>query len=236
MKIMVINPNSSLEMTNHIRRVLEQIKNEDTELNVTCPEGGPLAIENAYDEAMCQPGVLALVARANREKYDAVLLACFSDPGLEAARVISDIPVLGIGEISMHVAAMMGERFTVLTMTSKRVAAKEAEVWHFKLRDSAAPVRPLGMSVAEIEADEQRARRQILRVAEEAAREDGAEVIVLGCAGMAGYAEGIREKLGLEVIDPTSVALKVTEALVKAGVRHSKAGLYARPQNTGCTV
>lgn len=229
MKIMIINPNSSLEMTAHLDRVLNKIKGEHTELTVTCPPNGPLAIESSYDEAMCAPGVLELVKKANEEKYDAVILACFSDPALEQAREISDILVTGIEEISLHVAAMLGSKFTVLTMTDKRVPSKEAHVRRFKLEGSLASVRPLGMSVAEIEADEKRACAQILKVAKEAAEKDGTEVIVLGCAGMAGYADVVRSDLGMEVIDPSSLALKVTEALVAAGVKQSKRGYYSYP-------
>ena len=229
MKIMIINPNSSLEMTAHLDRVLNKIKGEHTELTVTCPPNGPLANESSYDEAMCAPGVLELVKKANEEKYDAVILACFSDPALEQAREISDILVTGIEEISLHVAAMLGSKFTVLTMTDKRVPSKEAHVRRFKLEGSLASVRPLGMSVAEIEADEKRACAQILKVAREAAEKDGAEVIVLGCAGMAGYADVVRSDLGMEVIDPSSLALKVTEALVAAGMKQSKRGYYSYP-------
>lgn len=216
-------------MTAHLDRVLSQIKGENTELTVTCPPNGPLAIESSYDEAMCAPGVLELVKKANEEKYDAVILACFSDPALEQAREISDILVTGIEEISLHVAAMLGAKFTVLTMTDKRVPSKVAHVRRFKLEGSLASVRPLGMSVAEIEADEKRACAQILKVAKEAAEQDGAEVIVLGCAGMAGYADIVRSDLGMEVIDPSSLALKVTEALVSADLKQSKRGYYSYP-------
>ena len=114
-------------------------------------------------------------------------------------------------------------------MTDKRVPSKEAHVRRFKLEGSLASVRPLGMSVAEIEADEKRACAQILKVAKEAAEKDGAEVIVLGCAGMAGYADVVRSDLGMEVIDPSSLALKVTEALVAAGMKQSKRGYYSYP-------
>ncbi|HWS29433.1 MAG TPA: aspartate/glutamate racemase family protein [Clostridia bacterium] len=229
MKIMVINPNSSMSMTEHLEKVLGQIKSSDTELTVICPPGGPMAIESAYDEALCIPGVLKLVSRANLEGYDAIILACFSDPGLEACREISDILVTGIEEISLHVAAMMGAKFTVLTMNRERVPAKEKEGRRFKLENSMASVRPLGMSVAETDSEPDRARDKIRRIAKQAVEEDGAEAIVLGCAGMAGYAEGITEELGVMVIDPSSVALKVTEALVAAKVRHAKCGFYATP-------
>jgi len=229
MKILVINPNSSKEMTAHLERVLNQIKGDHTELTVTCPEGGPLAIESAYDEGMCFPGVMDLVLKAKDQNYDAIILACFSDPGLEAAREVSDCLVLGIEETSMHVAAMMGSAFTVLTMTDKRVPSKLSHVRRFKMEGACASVRPLGMSVAEIEANEERACAQILDVAGRAAKEDGAEVVLLGCAGMAGYAERVEQELGMTVIDPSSVTLKVAEALVDAGIKQSKRGLYSVP-------
>ena len=226
MKIMIINPNSSLEMTAHLDRVLNKIKGEHTELTVTCPPNGPLAIESSYDEAMCAPGVLELVKKANEEKYDAVILACFSDPALEQAREISDILVTGIEEISLHVAAMLGSKFTVLTMTDKRVPSKEAHVRRFKLEGSLASVRPLGMSVAEIEADEKRACAQILKVAKEAAEKDGAEVIVLGCAGFAGMSEKMSAELGVPVLDGVVSALIIATGLVKAGYTTSKIRRY----------
>ena len=135
MKILVINPNSSRQMTAHLDRALRQIKSEQTELTVTCPPNGPLAIESAYDEAMCVPGVLALVEKANKEHFDAVILACFSDPALEQAREISDILIMGIEETSLHVAAMLGAKFTVLTMTERRIPSKAAHVRRFRLEE-----------------------------------------------------------------------------------------------------
>lgn len=229
MKIMVINPNSSKQMTEHVARVLEPIKGIDTELTVVCPENGPMAIESSYDEALCAPGVLKLVEQANAEKFDAVILACFSDPALEAAREISHILVTGIEETSMHIAAMLGAKFTVVTMNKERVPCKYKEARRFKMENNLASVLPLGMSVAETECDSTRALARIKEVSRKAVDEDGAEVIILGCAGMSGYAEEITRELGVVVIDPTSVTLKVTEAMVAAGLKQAKCGLFAVP-------
>ena len=229
MKIMVINPNSSQHMTRHLDEVLQQIKDADTQLTVCCPEGGPMAIESAYDEAMCLPGLLPLVKKAEAEGYDAVILACFSDPGLEQAREIVNILVCGIQEIAVHVAAMMGAKFSILTLNAERVPSKQKDIYRYKLERGLASVRPIGLSVAQSDEDPDLARARIKAVARTCAEEDGAEVVVLGCAGMAGYAEEVTRELGLVVIDPSSVALKVTEALVKTGIKPSKRGLYAYP-------
>ena len=101
MKILVINPNTSQSMTNHILKALTPIKRTDTELTVTRPERGPETIESAYDEAFATPPTLDLVKKANQERYDAVIIACFSDPGLDAAKEISDIPVIGISNVRL---------------------------------------------------------------------------------------------------------------------------------------
>jgi len=229
MNILVINPNSSTEMTDHLRVVLTGIKRVDTNLTVVPTKGAPAAIESACDVASATIPMLELIRKANEEDHHAIILACFADPGLEAAREVSNALVLGIQQTSLHVAAMLGHRFTVLTMTSSRVPAKEQDIRRFKLESSLASVRPLGLSVAEIEAQPERTEEQIRRVSRLAVEEDGAEVIVLGCAGMAGYARDVERELGIVVLDPSAVTLKVCEALLDLGVRQSKKGLYATP-------
>lgn len=128
MKIMVINPNTSESMTEHIRHELERIKRPDTELTVVCAKRGPETIESAYDEALAIPPTLDLVRKANRERFDAILIACFSDPGLEAAKEISEIPVIGIEESALHMAAMLGAKFSILTPRKERIPSRKAHV------------------------------------------------------------------------------------------------------------
>lgn len=231
MKIMVINPNTSTEMTDHIRESLASIKRSATELTVTCPQKGPIAIESAYDETLSAFHSMELVRQANNEGYDAVIVACFADPGLVAAKEISDILVVGIQEASLHVAATLGHRFTILTPSKKRIASKYNDVWRNKLPHNLASVRELGMTVTETEQQPELAQRRIMEVARAAVEEDGAEVIVLGCAGMVGYAEKAAQELSVIVIDPTSVALKYTEAMVELGIKQSKRALYAHPSD-----
>jgi allantoin racemase len=229
MRIFVINPNTSESMTDHIRRELEKIKRPDTELKVVCSEYGPITIESAYDEALAQPATLERVQQANDEGYDAVILACFSDPGLDAAKEISEIPVIGIEEATMHVAAMLGHKFSITTSGYNRVPTRELHARERGLENSFASTLVLEMSVAEMDAKPEKAKARILEVAREAVAGAGTEVIILGCAGLAGYAEDVERELGVVVLDPTSVALKVAEAMVDLGLRHSKVRRYARP-------
>ena len=111
MRICVINPNSSKSVTDHLRNTLNKIKRDDCELTVICPEHGPVSIESAYDETIAAFYVMDLVKKANEDGYDAIVLACFSDPGLDAAKEISSIPVIGIEEATLHMAAMLGHNF-----------------------------------------------------------------------------------------------------------------------------
>jgi allantoin racemase len=226
MRILVVNPNTSASMTDRLRRELEGVKDRATELTVTNPAEGPAAIESAADEAQAIPPMLALIREA-APRHDAVVIACFSDPGLEEARTLVSIPVVGIEESSLHLAAQLG-RFTILTSRCARVPAKVEHVEHLGLSSRLASVRPLEMGVLEMDADPDQARARILQVGAEAFREDGAEVIVLGCAGLAGHAVALGVALGLTVIDPSPVALATAEMLVRLGLTHSGAGTSAR--------
>ena len=229
MRIFVINPNTSESMTDHIRRELEKIKRPDTVLTVVNPEHGPVSIESAYDEALAGPPTLELVRRANEEGYDAIVLACFSDPSLDAAKEVSDVPVIGIEEATLHVAAMLGHKFSIMTSLSSRIPTRDLHVRLHGLESAFASAPALNMPVLEMDANPEKAKARILELARKAVQEDGAEVIVLGCAGLAGYAEDIERELGAVVLDPTSVAFKVAEAVADLGLRHSKTGRFSRP-------
>ncbi len=229
MKIMVIIPNTSQQMTEHLEKELTKIKRADTELTVICPEHGPITIESAYDEALAAVPTLELVKKAGEEGYDGVIIACFSDPALHPAKEISDILVVGIQEVTIHVAAMIGAKYTIITPMKKRIPHKEKEIARYKQGAYLASVRSLEMTVAETEEDPVKTKQRILEVATLAVEEDGAEVIILGCAGMVGYAEDIEKELSCIVLDPSSVALKICEGMVDCGLKLSKRAFFAYP-------
>lgn len=229
MKILVINPNASKSVTDHIRHELEKIKRSDTELTVVNPEHGPVSIESAYDETLAAFYTMDLVKKANADGYDAIVLACFSDPGLDAAKELSKIPVVGIEEATLHMAAMLGHRFSIMTGMRRRIPTRD---WHVRLRgvESFYASSPsLDMSVLEMDANPEKSKKRILELARKCVVEDRAEVIVLGCAGLTGYAEDIERELGAVVLDPTSVAFKMAEAMADLKLHHSKAGRFSNP-------
>ncbi len=229
MKIYVINPNTSESMTDHIRRELEKVKRPDTELTVVNPAHGPVSIESAYDEALAGPPTLEEVRRANEGGYDAVILACFSDPALDAAKEISEIPVIGIEETTMHIAAMLGHKFAITTAFRNRVPTRDIHTRLHGLETAYGTTLVLNMSVLEMDSNPAKAKARILELSRQAVEQEGVEVIILGCAGLAGYAEDVERELGVVVLDPTSVALKIAEAIVDLGLRHSKVARFALP-------
>lgn len=229
MKILVLNPNTSAAVTARIAAVVERFRRPETEVVVGQISHGPEALESSYDESLAVPHVLAAVANANLQRFDAVIIAAFCDPGLDAAREISGIPVFGLEETTCAVAMLLGNRFGILTEQPHKVAVKQQHIRKHGFDARFASVRPVGMGVQEIATDPERVARVGLEVARRMVEDDGAEVIVMGCASMAGHADDLERALQVPVLDPIAVTLKVVEALAELGVRHSKRGLYATP-------
>jgi allantoin racemase len=124
---------------------------------------------------------------------------------------------------------MLGHKFSIMTSLSSRIPTRDLHVRLHGLESAFASAPALNMPVLEMDANPEKAKARILELARRAVQEDGAEVIVLGCAGLAGYAEDIERELGAVVLDPTSVAFKIAEAMADLGLRHSKTGRFAVP-------
>lgn len=231
MRILVINPNASVEMSDVIREQLLLVARPGVQVDVVNPIGVPPSIESALDEARCVPPMLDLVEAAAGRGYDAVVIACFSDPGLDAAREATDLPVVGIQDAAMHLAAQLGYRFSVLTTQGHRAPVRERAALLAGLDRRLASSRPLDLAVLETVVDRERVIERIVRVGRLAIDEDHAEVLILGCAGLGDLAGRASALLGVPVIDPNAAALKLCETLVDLKLSQSRARLYrARPR------
>jgi allantoin racemase len=232
MRILVINPNVSVEMTDVIREQLHAVARPNVEVDVVNPPGAPPAIESALDEAACVPPMLTLVREAEGRGYDAVVIACFSDPGLDAAREATDLPVVGIQDAAMHLAAQLGYRFSVLTTLAHRAPVRERAALLAGLDRRLASCRPLDLPVLETVVNREQVVQKIIRVGRQAVEVDGAEVLILGCAGLGDLALRASKEIGVPVIDPNAAALKLCETLVDLKIAHSRAELYrSRPRS-----
>jgi allantoin racemase len=230
MRILVVNPNTTASMTETIGRAARAAAAAGTEIVAVNPADGPVSIEGYYDEAFSVPGLLAEIAKGEALPVSAHIIACFDDTGLEAARSLAAAPVIGIGEAAFHLASMLGHRFSVVTTLSRSIAAIETNLMKYGLASRCAKVRACEVPVLALDDPTSNASTLISAEIERSKREDGAEAVVLGCAGMADLAARLSEKHGLPVIDGVASAVKLAEALGALGLKTSKIGAYAAPR------
>jgi allantoin racemase len=207
----------------------------DAEVTVVTLDKGPASIESRYEESLAAPGVVAKAAEAEEEGIDAVISECMGDPGVDAAREMVTIPVIGPAETSMHIAAMLGHRFSVVTILERLIPALHDRATKTGLTGQLASIRAVGIPVLELD-DHARLLRALVDQSVKAVEEDGAHVIILGCTGMAGLAREVEKGLNkrgigdVPVIDPGILALKIAEALADMGLSHSKRSYPFPPQ------
>ena len=228
MQVLVVNPNTTASMTETITAAACQAAGPATNIRAVTSVMGPASIEGFYDEAFAVPGLLAAIRAGERGGAQAAIIACFDDTGLDAARAMAGIPVLGICESALALAAMVAKRCTVVTtMERSRVPIEELVERYGMARR--ARVRAANISVLSLEDPNSGARDKLRSEITRAIAEDNAEAIVLGCAGMADLARTLQAEFGMPVIDGVGAAVKQAEALVTLGLSTSKRGAYAGP-------
>jgi allantoin racemase len=229
MRLLVVNPNTTASMTETIAEAARAAASAGTEVVAVNPAMGPESIEGYYDEALSLPGLLEEIARGEAAGFDAHVIACFDDSGLDAARALARAPVLGICEAAMHVASMIAGRFAVVTTLARSVPVVEALAWRYGVA-ARCRVRACDVPVLALEDPASGAADRIRAEIRRAIADDGAEAIVLGCAGMADLASALGEETGVPVLDGVACATRLAEALVGLGVVTSKRGGYAAPR------
>jgi allantoin racemase len=228
MRILVINPNTTAAMTEKIGAAARRVAAPGTEIVAVNPASGPVSIEGYYDEAISVPGLLEVIRRT--PDVDAVVIACFDDTGLDAARCVTDRPVVGIGEAAYHMAAMLSNKFSVVTTLSRSVPALEHNLHRYGLAARCARVRSSEVPVLDLEKPGSNARGRISAEVGRAIEEDRAEAIVLGCAGMTDLTEALAAEHGLPVLDGVVCAVSLSESMVRLGLRTTRLGGYAPPR------
>lgn len=228
MRILVVNPNTTTSMTNTIGAAARSAASAGTEIRATNPPFGPPSIEGYFDEIYAIPGLIAEMRSA--PDADAYVIACFDDTGLDAARCLTEAPVIGIGEAAFHMASLIAGKFSVVTTLSRSVPAIEHNLVRYGLAARCARVRASDVPVLDLEKPKSDARARISAEIEQAIAQDRAEAIVLGCAGMADLAASLSREHAIPVVDGVSCAIKLAEGLASLGLRTSKRGGYALPR------
>lgn len=206
---------------------LAAFETPDIRISLASTRTGPGSIESAYESTFSEPGTVARIIEAEREGIDAVVVDCMADPALQAARECVSIPVVGPSQTAMHLAAMLGHTFSVLTVLSRLRVQFENLAAVYGLRGKLASVRAVDIPVLDLETDIAATQRRLVDVAERTIVEDGAHAVVFGCTGLLGCAEAVRTGLlqrghDIPVIDPIPNALRMAALLVQGGLSHSK--------------
>lgn len=204
-KIYVINPNSSQTVTDDIDRAMVPLRiSGGPEIHCLTLREGPPGIQTQQDIDRLIAPMCALI-RTLEDTAAAFVIACFSDPGLYSAREISKKPVLGIAESGVLTALTLGQKFGVISILPASVPRHLRYFASMGVASRLAADLPIGMGVAEL-ADEARTLDRMIEVGNKLKEHHGADVLVLGCAGMASLRARLEEAVGIPVVEPTQAA------------------------------
>lgn len=215
--ILVINPNTTVSMTEKIGEAARMASSPSTRITAINPLEGPAAIQGPADGAAALPGLFELFDEqlGADPSISAVIVACFDDTGLFELKQKSPVPVIGIGEAAYHIASVAAVRFSVVTTLSVSVPVLEDNLKHLGLANRCARVRASDVPVLALEDPNSDARHRIEREIETALEEDDIGAIALGCAGMADLAADLSLRYKVPVIDGVASAVKLSEVFVR---------------------
>lgn len=233
LRIRVLNPNSSAAMTADVLAAARAVAAPDTVVSAVNPADGPESVETHVDEVLGALGVARLVAGSAGEA-DAYVIACFGDTGRDAARDLTDVPVVGMTEAALMSAALVAYRFAVITLPVRTVAMTDRVVRHLGL-EHRCTVRAIDLDVLDVVDLGDRVQDLMVEEARAAIATDGAEAIVLGCAGLTSVAAAIREACGVPVIDGVAAGIGLAESLCRQGLSTSPIGTHATVGFPGVT-
>lgn len=237
MHIRVINPVITTSWERETLEAYQAAADPDTEVSVVTLDWGTPSIEGHVAEALVAPDIIAKAIEAERAGVDAVVVDCMGDPGVQACREAVAIPVVGPAEACMHLAAILGHRFSVLTVVDSLIPIVENQALRYGVAAKLASVRAFNIPVLDLASDAGATLGAVVAVAEAAVRSDGAHVLIPGCTGLAGFAPRIQAELAargceVPVLDPPPVAMKLAQSLVALGYHHSRR-TYGRPSVAG---
>lgn len=238
MRIAVVNVNTTVSMTRTIAAAAKAAAAAGTTILPITPVFGPESVEGNFESYLAAVGVMRAVTRfADQARtqqpgttpFDAVVQAGYGEHGREGLQELLDVPVVDITEAAAQVAMLLGRRYSVITTLARAAGQIEDRLTLAGLSSRCASVRSTGLAVLDLERDPGRTEDAIFEQARRAIEDDGAEVICLGCAGMAGLQTAIARDLQVPAVDGVSAAVKLAEGLVSLGLTTSKINSYAAP-------
>lgn len=229
MRILILNVNTTESMTEGIGAQARKVAAEGTEVVALTPRFGAESVEGNFESYLAAIGVMDAVMRYD-QPYDAVIQAGYGEHGREGLQELLDVPVVDITEAAASTAMFLGHKYSVVTTLDRAVPLIEDRLKLAGLDARCASVRASGMAVLELESDPERAVAAIVDQAAAAVTDDHAEVICLGCGGMAELEAKVRERTGVPVVDGVAAAVTIAESLVRLGLSTSKVRTFAPPR------
>ena len=223
---LVINPNTSDGMTVEIETTARRVFLPPWDSMVLCAPAGPESLESWSDYHLASVAMLPLVEK--QLDVDGLVLACFGDPGLYLLKESCSVPVVGIAEASMSLAVLLGARFGILAGMRRAVELMDSMVRMYGMEARYAGTVSLEMRVLDFDKDRS-ATLNVLERASRRLREKGAEVLLLGCAGLTAFVQDLQAKVEMPVIDPVEAGCRMLQTLCAAGLNTSHIGLYSKP-------
>jgi allantoin racemase len=228
-RIAVINPNTTASMTATIAAAATRAVAPGTVIVPVTNTTGAASIESHLDEALAVPGMVDAIRRLEGDGVDGYVLACFGDPGLDAAREVAAGPVVGIAEAAMHYATLLGRSFSIVTTLARTVGQAEHLVERYGFERKCRSIYACDVPVLELDDPASDARRLVVDFCRRAVEVDHADSVVLGCAGMADFAAEATAEVGVPVIDGVGAGAALVEGLVRLGLQTSTRSEYAAP-------
>ena len=214
MRILVINPNSTEAVTRGIDEACEPLRMAGgPAIDCVTLKEGPPGIETQQHVDGVIPHLLSLVSQ-KESQYSAFVIACYSDPGLHSIREATKKPVLGISECGILTALTLGHRFGVIAILQKSIPRHLRYVGAMGVSDRLAGELPVGIPVVEL-SDERKTFGRMAEVGKTLRENHGADVIVMGCAGMARYRKPLQDEIGVPVVEPTQAAVAMAIGWVR---------------------
>ena len=231
MKIKIINPNTTAEMTEDICVSARAGAWPGTEVVCLNPDKGPTTIEGWYDEQMAIPWLIEELLKSERDDpAQGYVVACFGDPGLYALRELTQKPVLGVAESAIALTQFVAARFAIVTIMPRVRLMLEELVQRSGASHRCASIRTPDLAVIDFMNDYDRCEKILIDQAKEAIADDYAEAIILGCAGMASFVDNVRRALPVPVFDAVASAVSLAQTLVHLGISTSKVLTYKPPE------
>ena len=213
-RIVVINPNSTEAVTRGIDQAVEPLRMPGGPAIecVTLKEGPPGIETQQHVDGVVAP--LLTLVRGKESQSSAFVIACYSDPGLHSLREATKKPVLGISECGILTALTLGQKFGVIAILRQSIARHLRYVAAIGVTERLAAELPVDIPVVEL-SDEKKTFGRMVEVGKALRHEHGADVVVMGCAGMARYRKPLQDAIGIPVVEPTQAAVSMAIGRVR---------------------